>query len=57
MVDSLAISAEVITEGSNSVAVFSSKLFYWVSQELLTWIKDSFIIGHEVFWKKTKTNL
>lgn len=57
MMDSLGISAEAIPVRSNSVAVIQAttymcKLFYGVSQELFIWIKDLFIIGHEVSRKK-----
>lgn len=53
--------AEVIPIGCNSVAfiqasIYLCKLFYWASQELFTWIKELFIIYHEVFWKKKSSN-
>lgn len=57
MMDSLGIPAEAIPVRSNSVAVIQAttymcKLFYGVSQELFIWIKDLFLIGHEVSRKK-----
>lgn len=49
--------AEVIPIGCNSVALIQAstylcKLSYWVSQDIFTWIKELFIIHHEVFRKK-----
>ena len=53
--DSLGTSAEVIPIGSNSATQASTsylcKIFYWVSQELFTSIREVFVLDYEVSQK------
>lgn len=56
--DSLGTPVEVIPIGSNSVALIQESTSYlcnWLSQELFMWIKELFIIDHEVPRKKPKS--